>query len=80
MWFDSTSKSQYLIELKVITKMTNKKNPQSTVERLISSLEKRIKGYERNLEQIEKDYHYKAHRELRKLDDASLQLKALKKK
>lgn len=57
-----------------------KTKPQNAVERLVGSLERRIKCYEDNLGWIEDDYQERKGRELRKIADAKLQLKALKRK
>lgn len=60
--------------------MTNNMKPKNAVERLIESLEKRIKNYDKNIARIEADYRQERDRELRKISDAELQLKALRKK
>ena len=49
------------------------------VERLIASLEKRIKTYEKNLAGIRADAQARIQKEFAKIADARLQLKALKK-
>ena len=51
----------------------------TAVERLITSLEKRIKTYEKNLATIRADAQARIQKELTKIADARLQLKALKK-
>lgn len=60
--------------------MKEAKKPQNAVERLISSLEIRIKAYQKTLEVIEKNYKEEKGWGLRRIADARLQLKALKRK
>jgi len=54
--------------------------PKNAVERLIGALEKRLKTYHRNLSIIEENYQEEKGRELQKITDAKLQLKALRRK
>ncbi len=59
---------------------TPKKEPKNAIERLISALEKRMITYYKNLKIIEANYQEEKGRELQKIADAQLQLKALRKK
>lgn len=58
-------------------KNTTPKNP---VERLIHSLESRIKTHQKNKTVLTKEYQEKCSVQNRKIADCELQLKALKKK
>lgn len=57
-----------------------KPKTKTAVERLIYALECRVKLYRKNLKWIEESYKEKKGRELQKITDAQLQLKALKRK
>lgn len=54
--------------------------PLNSVERLIQSLGKRIENYKKNKARINDDFQYALAKEDQKIEDATLQLKALQKK
>lgn len=60
--------------------MKTEKKTLTAVERLVSSLESRIKTYTKNKTEIVKKYREDIGVQNRKIADAQLQLRALKKK
>lgn len=66
--------SRHMKPKKTVTKAMN------SVERLIHSLESRVKTYKKNMEGISSEYRARIRKEKGKMQDALLQLRALKKK
>lgn len=54
--------------------------PKNAVDRLVQSLESRIKTYQKNKALLQREYGEKCAVQNRKIADAQLQLKALKRK